>query len=119
MEKIQKVFRLPTDLYYMKHLEIVSTLLPTHLTETEIKVLAAFLSLDNGLTEDDMFNTTARKRVMAKLGMSPGGLGNHLKSMIGKKVLDKNELSKRIRIKDFLLPDDRGQGYQIKIIKDE
>ena len=117
MRPIQRVITLSGKEYYTRHLEIVSCLVPTKLTDKEIEVLASFLALDKKITEKDMFNTMARKEVRESLGLSPGGLGNHLKSMIGKKVLDKDEMSNRITIKEFLLPAERQQGYQIKIIK--
>jgi len=117
MKPIQRILHLNENDYYIKHLTIVNTLLPTYLTNKEIEVLAAFMSLDKHIIEEDMFNTVARSRVMKKLQLSPGGLGNHLKSMINKKVLDRNEITNRISIKDFLLPQEPTQGYQIKILK--
>jgi DNA-binding MarR family transcriptional regulator len=117
MKPIQRILHLKQDDYYIKHLTIINTLLPTYLTDKEIEVLAAFMSLDKNLIEDDMFNTVARKKVMTKLNLSPGGLGNHLKSMINKKVLDRNEITNKITIKTFLLPQEPAQGYQIKILK--
>jgi len=117
MKPIQRILNLNQDDYYIKHLTIVSVLLPTHLTNKEIEILAAFLSLDKSLIEDDMFNSVARKKVMQKLKLSPGGLGNHLKSIINKKVLDRNAITNRITMKPFLLPQEPTQGYQIKIIK--
>lgn len=116
MEIIQRILKLDQHNYYVKHLELISCLLPTNLTKKEIEVLAAFMSLDKSITEGDMFNSVARKKVMEILdNMSPGGLGNHLKSMIDKKVLDKDVETKRIRMKDFLKPKSNIQGYQIRI----
>lgn len=117
MKPIQQVLNLDKNNYYIKHLTIVSCLLPTNLTQKEIEVLANFMSLDKSLIEEDMFNTLARKKVMKELNLQPGGLGNHLSSMIDKKVLVKNEITKRISIRDFLIPKEPSQGYQIKINK--
>lgn len=117
MALIQRVLNLEQKDYYIKHLTIVNCLLPTNLTDKEIEVLAAFMSLDKSLTEDDMFNTLARKKVRASLKQSPGGLGNHLKSMIEKKVIDKNEITNKLTIKGFIFPEEKSQGYQIKINK--
>ncbi len=114
---IQETIRLGGIEYNKKHLEIISALLPTNLTPTEMEVLASFMALDKSLTEDSMFNTVARKRVMLKMNLSAGGLSNHLKSMINKKVLDKDDITKKITMKKFLFPDSKMQGYQIKIIK--
>ena len=66
----------------------------------------------------DMFNTYARKLVKETLkGMSAGSLSNHLKSMIDKGFLVKDEITNRISVKEFLLPEDDWQGYQFRIIK--
>jgi len=117
MKLIRRVFHLEKDDYYRKHLSIVNTLLPMYLTVKEIEVLSTFMSLDKNLIEEDMFNPVSRKRVMKELHLSPGGLGNHLKSMINKKVLDRNKITNKITIKTFLLPQEPVQGYQIKILK--
>lgn len=119
MKLIQQSFKLHKEEYNKKHLQIVSALLPTNLTGTEIEVLAAFMALDKSIIEEDMFNTLSRKMVRKKLKMSPGGLGNHLKSMIEKSVLSKNDITGRITMKEYLNPQDKVQGYQIKLIKNE
>lgn len=117
MKIIQESFRLDEVDYNRKHLEIISALLPTNLTSTEIEVLASFMALDKNIIQDDMFNTLARKNVRVKLKMSPGGLGNHLRSMTDKKVLDKDDKTNRITMKEFLIPESKVQGYQIKLLK--
>lgn len=118
MKIIQKgLTLLPRD-YYLTHLSIINSFLPTKLTEKEIQVLAGFLSLDKSITDGDMFNTYARKIVKDSLqGMSSGSLSNYLSSLIAKGFLEKNEITKRITVKEFLLPEDDWQGYQFKIIK--
>lgn len=117
MKLIQKAFSLTEVEYNKKHLEIVSTLLPTNLTNKEIEVLASFMAVEDAIKKQGMFNTLARKIVMKNLNLSAGGLGNHLKSMLEKKVLDKDEETGDISMKDFLIPQSPIQGYQIKIIK--
>lgn len=117
MTLIQRVLKLEGKSYYEKHLTIVNSLLPTNLTDKEIEVLATFMALDKSLIEDDMFNTLARKKVREQLTLSPGGLGNHLKSMIGKGVLDKQDSTNKIAVKNYLIPQEQSQGYQIKITK--
>lgn len=119
MKLIQQTLRLSQTQYNKKHLEIISALLPTNLTGKEIEVLATFMSLDKSITEGDMFNTLARKRVRELLGQSHGGLGNHLKSMLDKSVLIKDEETNRLSMKEFLLPQDDIQGYQIKLVKQD
>lgn len=108
--------------YYIKHLEILNVILPeskfpNKLSHKEIEVLAAFMSQDKNLIEEDMFNGVVRKKVMDKLKMKPGGLGNHLKSLIEKKFLSKNEITKKITAQKFLTPADNNQGYRLKLIK--
>ena len=118
MNPIQQVIKVEDRKYYEKHLSIVGVLLPTNLTKTEISVLACFMSLDKKIIEEDMFNPVSRKEVMKRLNLSPGGLSNHIGSMIDKKVLEQSEITKRIKIKEFLLPENNHQGYQIKLVKD-
>ena len=120
MKIVQKTIRLSKEDYYKMHLNIINTLLPeqSRMVNKEIGVLAAFMSLDKNITEEDMFNTLARKQVKAKLeNMSSGGLGNHLKSLILKKHLSKNEITGRITVNPAILPDEPIQGYQIKLIQ--
>ena len=95
MKIVQKTIRLSKEDYYKIHLNIINTLLPeqSRMVNKEIGVLATFMSLDKSIIEEDMFNTLARKQVKAKLNLSAGGLGNHLKSLIEKKHLSKNEIT--------------------------
>lgn len=116
MKTIQYKLELDKQKYYEKHLSIVSCLLPTHLTPKEIEILACFLSLDKSLIETDMFNAESRKRVMFMKKLSAGGLGNYLKSMIDKKVIDKNPDTNKMKIKPFLLPNDKTQGFKLLLV---
>lgn len=115
MKPIQKLLVLDKVEYYEKHLSIVNSVLPITMTLKEIEVLSNFLALDRIIIEEDMFNTIARKKVMDKLGLKPGGLGNHLKSLIEKGFLTKHEITKKITLREFLIPDEPIQGYQFKI----
>lgn len=122
MQVITNVLKVKKDGYYIKHLEILNIILPEEkfpekLSSKEIEVLAAFMSQDKSLTEEDMFNGVVRKKVMDKCSLKPGGLGNHLKKMIEKGFLTKNDLTKRILLKPFLFPVENHQGYRIKLIK--
>lgn len=119
MKIVQKTIRLSKEDYYKMHLNIINTLLPeqSRMVNKEIEVLAAFMSLDKNITEEDMFNTLARKQVKAKLNLSAGGLGNHLKSLIEKKHLSKNEITGRITVNPAIIPEEPVQGYQIKLIQ--
>lgn len=109
--------------YYVKHLEILNIILPEEkypekLTNKEIEVLAAFMSQDKSLIEEDMFNGVVRKKVMEKLNLKPGGLGNHLKSMIEKEYLVKSDITKKITLKKILNPENNHQGYRLKLVKE-
>jgi hypothetical protein len=108
--------------YCRKHLQLVNSVARTFetMSEKEIEMLSAFLSLDKKLTEEDMFNSFARKKVMEELGLSHGSLSNYIKGLIDKKVLNKHPITKKITIApDSIEPNERGQGYQIKIELDE
>ncbi len=120
MQVITQLVKVNNYDYYVKHLELLNVIAPLKesLTHKEIEVLAAFMCQDKSLIEEDMFNGVVRKKVMAKLDMKPGGLGNHLKSMIEKKFLEKNELTKRITVKKFLIPEQNHQGFRIKLVKE-
>ena len=118
MKVIQKELKVGLDEYYKLHLTIINSILPVKLTDKEIEVLGAFMALDKSIIEEDTFNSFARKKVKEKLGnMSAGGLGNHLKSMIDKGFLNKKEMSNKISIKSFLIPEESMQGYQFKLLK--
>ena len=117
MKVIQRVLKEGTNSeFYFKHLSIINNLLPVALTAKEIKVLAAFMSADKNLTEDDMFNGLVRKKVMKELNLSPGGLSNYIRTMINKGFIQKNKITKRLTVKDFLFPKGKVQGYQIKLV---
>lgn len=123
MQVITNVLKVGQYDYYVKHLEIINVIVPEEkfpekLTNKEIEVLAGFMSQDKSLIEEDMFNGVVRKKVMEKLNLKPGGLGNHLKSMIEKEFLTKNDITKRIKVMPFLVPVDNHQGYRLKIVKE-
>lgn len=112
---IRRAFTLKPREYYEKHLQILNIIIPANLTRKEIEVLATFMSLDKGVIEEQMINPISRRKVMEELKLSPGGLGNHLKSMIEQKALIKNDITGSIKLNPFLIPNDPMQGYQIKI----
>ena len=119
MQVITQIVNVDNYEYYVKHLEVLNIIVPVknNLTHKEIEVLAAFMSQDKSLIEEDMFNGVVRKKVMEKLNLKPGGLGNHLKAMIEKEYLTKNDITKKIKVKSFLIPENNNQGYRIKLLK--
>lgn len=113
---IQKSKVLKADEYYLTHLNIINDFLPTKMTETERKILASFMSLPEEIKDDDVFNTLARKQVKDKLkGMSASALSNHLKTLLNKGYLNKNPITNKIKIAEYLIPDNFLQGYQFKL----
>lgn len=119
MEKIQKGLTLTKEEYYVKHLSIINPMFPIELSKKEIEVLAAFLALDKAIVEDDYFNSLARKKVREKLNLKAGGLSNYLRTMISKDFLEKSDITGRITIKPYLIPDPIAQGYMFKIVKQQ
>ena len=119
IQTVQKALKLNTADYYKMHLSIINPLFRTPMTPKEIEVLACFMSLPKALIEEQMFNAVTREKVMKKLDLSPGGLGNYLKKLIDKGVLTKSPISKVIRVQEYLIPHPDKQGYQFKIIRQE
>ena len=125
MKIITKVVQIDNYGYYVRHLELLNVILPygeskfpkEKMTPKEIEVLAAFMSQDKGLIDEDIFNGVVRKKVMEKINIAPGGLGNHLKSLIEKEFLDKNNITKKITVKPYLFPEDNHQGFRLKLVK--
>ena len=117
MKIIQQAFKLEKQEYYTIHLNILNAILPVKLTDKELEVLSAFMELDKKIIEENYFNSIARKKVRKKLNLAPSGLSNHLREMIKKGFLIKNEITSIITIKSFLLPEENEQCYQFKIIK--
>lgn len=113
---IQRDISLPPKEYFRKHLAIVNCLLPAQLTDKEIDVLSEFLSLQPEIIAGDMFNSFARNKVRKALDLSHGGLSNHLKSMKKKDFLYIRGDGK-LAMREFLLPHETIQGYQIKLRK--
>lgn len=118
MNKISKSLSgLTLNEYNEKHLYIINQFLPVQITKTEVKVLAGFMSLQGDVSEYNRFGTEARKIIMEKLGMSSGGLGNHLKSLKDKEFIYIDS-DKKLKVNAHLIPDEHTQGYQFKITKD-
>ncbi len=119
MNVIGKILKgLGNENYYIKHLQIINPLLPdiSRMTDKEVEVLASFMSLSGDLVNKNRFGTSARKEVMSRLKISPGGLGNYLKAFRDKQVVFKNDYGV-LELQAFLIPEDNGQGYKIKIEK--
>lgn len=121
MKVLQKWIKTNHKEYYKIHLTIINSLLPTKMTDKELEVVAAFLSLSPDIIEDGYFNPLARKKVLNILNISAAGLSNHLKSLIDKGFLSKTiveDVVTSITIKEFLIPENDNQGYKFKLTKE-
>lgn len=118
MKVIQKgIIGLKEAQYYIYHLSIINPFLPVELTPKERIVLGTFMSFKGDLADKDRFGTTFRKEVKKMLTMSDGGLSNHLSSLKSKGAI-RGDLNGVIQIAEILLPEDKQQNYQFKIVKE-
>ena len=103
--------------YYIYHLSIINPFLPVELTPKEREVLGTFMSFKGELAEKDRFGTSFRKEVKSTLSMSDGGLSNHLSSLKNKGAI-KEDLNGIIQVANILLPEEKQQNYQFKIVQE-
>ena len=104
MKRVKKEVLKRSD-FYPKYLKLINVILPDPLTQREIDVLSAFMSLRGDLVELDRFGTQARMVVRKRLGFKThSNLDNYIKYFKDKGVLVSNpetkqlELNKRIEI---------------------
>lgn len=112
-EIIKKTVELKKDKYYEVHLSIINPVLPVHLTEMEIKVLAAFMALEGDIA-GDRFGTTARKIVREKLNIKFAGLSNYMKSLQEKGFI--RQVNNNFVILPMIQPHSTTQHYQFKLV---
>ena len=118
MRIIQKaILQLKGAEYYIYHLSIINPFLPVELTPKEREVLGTFMSFKGDLADKDRFGTSFRKEIKTMLSMSDGGLSNHLTSLRSKGAI-KEDLSGVIQIATILLPEEKQQNYQFKIVQE-
>ena len=116
MRIIQKsILELKGAEYYVYHLSIINPFLPVELTPKEREVLGTFMSFQGDLAEKDRFGTTFRKEVKTMLSMSDGGLSNHISSLKSKGAIQE-DLQGIVQIAAILLPEEKQQNYQFKIV---
>lgn len=115
MNPITKLLKLPKYTYYEMHLSIINPLLPSQLTEMEIRVLSRFMALEGDIAIY-RFGTTARKVVKENLGLSTAGLSNYMGSLTEKKFLIKN--GDLIEIIPLLFPEKVEQTYMFKLVNE-
>lgn len=105
--KIKQLIKLNKFEYYKKHFLIVNNLLPIKMTDKEIDVVSIYLS-----SNDKSFN---RKEIKQKLNLSDQSLSNYITSLLKKNVLYKDD-NNVLHLKEFLIPDNDYQEYQIIIV---
>lgn len=119
MREIRKAVRLNKTEYYETHLSLINCVLPkpVRMTPMEIKVMAAFMSLDGDLAKY-RFGPTAKKIVMKNVNpekpLSPAGLSNYIVSLVNKEILIKT--GDIIEIHPLLLLDGNEQLYKFKLL---
>lgn len=117
MKIIQKgILGLKDAQYYIYHLSIINPFLPIELTPKEREVLGTFMSFKGELAVKDRFGTSFRKEVKNMLAISDGGLSNHLSALKNKGAI-KEDLNGTIQIASILLPEEKQQFYQFKIVQ--
>ena len=83
----------------------------------EREVLGTFMSFKGDLAEKDRFGTSFRKEVKTMLSMSDGGLSNHLTSLKSKGAIQE-DLQGIMKVAPILIPEDKQQFYQFKIVQE-
>lgn len=119
MRVIQKQIKKDSFNYFLVHMKLVNIFMDSLISEKEMEVLAATLSLDQKIIGVEPYNPFARKKIREKLKISSAGLSNHLRSLIDKGILVKDEVTNRINIREFIIPSPEWQGYQFKVIREK
>lgn len=110
---IRKVLTLGKIPYYETHLSILNCIIPVKMTPMEIKVMAAFMSLEGDIARY-RFGPSARKVVKTTLAISTAGLSNYISSLLESGFLIKTGDVIEIHHKLELNPD--VQMYFFKLI---
>ena len=114
---VRKSLTLPTMEYYMTHLSIINTIIPSkmRITPREIDVLACFLTIPTA----SRFTSHGRKTVMDMLALSKSSMSNHMRALIDKKfiVVSPEDGVTPIDIAPYVLPTPT-QEYHIRITHD-
>lgn len=122
MKEIKKVVRLNKMDYYETHLSLINCVFPKEIrmTPMEIKVIAAFMSLEGDVAKF-RFGPTAKKIVMHSVKpekpLSPAGMSNYITSLTSKGFLV--ETGDMIEIHPLLMLENKEQVYMFKLINTE
>lgn len=115
MKVLQKVKSVEENEYMYWHLRIVTSMLPSMLTETELKVLSEFMSLEGQEFESDRFSSVCRRMVQERLGITQPSISNYLKQLEAKGYIQRTEVLRKRFVPEFLFPGKGMQGYQFKL----
>lgn len=115
---LQKSLKEKDKFYFITHLEIINSFFPIKLTPKEIIFLASFMVKEGKRIENDRFCTLIRKEVKEELGISDGGMGNYIRSLVDKGAIKKNEETGKLYINVILFPNKDKQYYQFKLERD-
>lgn len=117
MKQLKKALSLSKIQYYETHLSLINCILPKQMTPMEIKVLAAFLSLEGDIAIN-RFGATGRKIVMNTVNpekpLSPAGLSNYITSLLDKGFLIKK--ADVITVLPLVVPEEDEQLYLFKLV---
>lgn len=105
--------------YYLNHLTIVSTMLPEdkQLTPVEMKTLAAFMYVYNGVFDKYHVTFETRKRVRDLLQMSSASMSMYIKKLNELQYLQRIEGSNNYNILESLIPEENMEKYMIILHK--
>jgi len=119
VKTIKKLLRVPTDVFYVKYLQLLNPLFPVELTMKEIEVLSSFMALDKSIIGESIINTLSRKLVKNKLGLSSAGLTNYITSIVDKGYLIKNPLTGILKLNPYVNVDSDILKFEIILDKNE
>lgn len=114
-KEIRKLLKLPKQVYYETHLNLLNCILPVKMTPREVEILAAFMSLEGNIAQY-RFGPSAKKIIRQDLQLSPAGLSNFIGSLMKKGFLIQQ--GDMINILPLLVPEATEQTYIFKLINE-
>lgn len=101
--------------YFETHLSFINCVLPIKMTPMETKVLATFMAIEDNLAQY-RFQKIGRKLVKDRLGLSSAGLSNHVRELLAKGHMTKDEATEELSILPILYPKGTTQDYRFRLI---
>lgn len=101
--------------YFETHLSFINCVLPIKMTPMELKVLATYMSIEDNLAQY-RFQKIGRKLVKDRLGLSAAGLSNHIRELLRKGHMSKDEKTEELSILPILYPKGNVQDYYFRLI---